>query len=244
MGRKGALPFFAKFILMALVSSLAGPSTANSQTPCRPLLVGFHGAKDTSEVHMNLLFTHIKQTIHIEIDTMLFGWWDDEDSDGPGEIEAIHHIKKFERRCPSQPIVIIGHSWGGDSAFDVTLHDLKTIPDLIVTLDAVSHMNIRSHHLHPKWINVYVHVPPLVSAALVFPTLSCILHWLNESEAACDCVAMVGGHWKHEDAADCNLKATQAKNHCDLFGLYKTVRHHVEKVLLAESLDFRADKCE
>ena len=193
--------------------------------PCEPLVVGFHGAKVHGD--MRDLLSQIKlvsqQQRSLKIQTRMFGW---RDSD---EERAKQYVENYNERCPRTPIVFIGHSYGADAAFDVAFYDGNTgVPDLLVTLDAVTHSAVFPRYLtNTKWINTYRRQIPAVLQAL-HP--GAWLRFLFPDES-CDAVASLGGHWGREIAADENFHAAEAEGHCDVAGLAAPARKEVMAAL-------------
>lgn len=170
----------------------------------------------------------------VKIETRMYGW-----KDGP-EARAKRYILDHHRRCPSYPLVLLGHSYGGDSAVDVA-YPYRDIPvvDLVVTLDPVSH-NFRSPDLkRTMWVNIYRSEVPIVIAPWVdlFRGPAALINWITGSRTkqarriACGIAATWGGHWGSESGADRNIKAKAASDHCDIFGLYEPAHKYVVKAL-------------
>ena len=185
---------------------------------CEPLVVGFHGMKLHDSMY-NLL-----QQIKLEarrkrlgVRSKLFGW---RDSDERG---AEQYVKDYHKHCPRTPIVFIGHSYGGDSALDVAFRNrIIGVPDLLVTLDAVSHSALVPRYVTgTKWINIYTGQMPFLIQVVNFFT------WFRFVSDSCDAVASLGGHWAAEVSADENFYATKAKDHCDVAGLFEPARRGV-----------------
>ena len=156
-----------------------------------------------------------------DIDYYFYGWMDSD------EARAISDISRFLKNCPHAPIVMIGHSYGGDAAFDVAFSDLPIgVPDLLLTLDPVSHSAIIPRGFRKTiWVNTYL------DNSMLLDLSSGPLMVVKLLFASCDSVATWGGTWGQEDEADVNIFASEADGHCDLFGLYQAAHPYVLKAL-------------
>ena len=203
---------------------LAASTLVSAQAfSCEPLVVGFHGAK--SPGRMSSLLGHIRTGMReregLNVKTVMFGWGDQ------SERSAERYVDDYRRRCPSLPIVFIGHSYGGDTAFDAAFYNgIIGVPDLLVTLDAVSHSAVFTRYVTgTTWINVYKGQIPFL-LRLFHPVT-----WpISAFGDGCDTAASFGGHWGHEGAADKNFHA-RARNHCDIRSFYEPAHGYVAKAL-------------
>ena len=189
---------------------------------CKPLLVGFHGAKSPG-IMRNLLYS-IKSRVEdeqgVEVEHMMYGWRDEPERD------ATDFISEYHRKCPWSSIVLIGHSYGGDSAYDVA-NDIKWAVDLVVTLDSVSYNFEPTEIKGVRWVNIFRDNMPVVLRFVppIFP-LSMIF------DDGCDVAASLGGVWGREEGANRNINATEESyNHCDAFGLYEPAQQEVVDAL-------------
>lgn len=98
------------------------------------------------------------------------------------------HVQKY----PEAPVVVVGHSYGGDTAREVLKSLNPTSVQLYVTLDAVSRTNTLAADLFggykPKNVNRWVNL------------------WVEWKPTADNFVALAGGHWKSQKEADVNIK--------------------------------------
>ncbi|MFO1521641.1 MAG: RHS repeat-associated core domain-containing protein [Kiritimatiellia bacterium] len=139
--------------------------------------------------------------------------WDAQD-------EIVKKIKDTLESSPCEPITLIGHSYGGDTAFDVA-ELLKCYDGLcefnIITLDPVSQLDPdvwfggpnRSSHID-QWINIYQPAGPLDVIADV-PVVGWLIGgiWAGGSViiGSNNGVATGGGQWNREPQADINIPA-------------------------------------
>ncbi len=114
------------------------------------------------------------------------------------ENRAVRVILEHLRENMSGPVIIVGHSWGGDTAMDAANALNKVGPgvkiELAVTLDAVSWGDMQQNFGGlktkniQKWINVW-----------------------NKGTGVTDLVATLGGHWGDETGAE-NVKLERDQN--------------------------------
>ncbi len=92
--------------------------------------------------------------------------------------EAIDYINKIDKK---HKVMLIGHSYGGDTA-DGVAHSVEREIDVMITLDPVSHFNFGGSKPEKvkKWYNVIAD---------------------NDKLELNDLVAAVGGNWGEEDGA-------------------------------------------
>lgn len=120
--------------------------------------------------------------------------WEDSES------KIAQYVTQHLNQYPASPLVVIGHSYGGDTALDVAdeLEDTGNgiSVQLVVTLDPVSRVDPQAAIGQTArnvgwWTNVYVSGVDDVS----------------------DVVAVVGGAWGHEDAAKKNIEVKAPITH-------------------------------
>ena len=155
--------------------------------------------------------------------------------------EITEHIKQFVQSNPCKPIVLVGHSYGGDTAFDIA-KELKGTPCLclyIITLDAVSRFDSDVwYRENPKngtpvieWINVYqeegweddLNATPVLGhvtgalwafAGLVITPVA--------PDTGSDLIASGGGQWNKNSGADINLSFKNSEiAHRNLFSMLR-----------------------
>ena len=202
---------------------LAASTLVSAQAlSCEPLVVGFHGAKGSGRMSglLRKIKTEMRREEGLTVRTAHFGWRDH------SERSAERYINDFHRQCPSFPIVFIGHSYGGDAAFDVAFYNgVIGVPNLLVTLDAVTHSAFLSRSVTgTMWINIYKKQVPLL---VRFHPIGWLLTMFDDG---CDMAASFGGHWGNEDAADKNIRV-RVDDHCDIRGFYKPAHGYVVKAL-------------
>ena len=141
-------------------------------------------------------------------------------------------IRGYKRVCPHSRIVLLGHSYGGDTAMDVS-ERLENITNItLVTLDPVSDFD--SYNWSNKrpsnidyWINAYVGkgvfdlFSPVYGAGQAVSFVGTFLTTFSISNS----IASGGGKWGYENAADVNIS----------YPLYGSIRHGDAYELLAPS---------
>lgn len=121
------------------------------------------------------------------------------------ENKAVSDITSYLKKKPKEQIVIIGHSWGGASTFNIVSRAEKENPCAcftVITLDPVSRLGkpkdptIRDRHL---WINV--HQPRSIPDALVdIPVLGYVIR-IPSLLGGNDGIATAGGQWNDQYGA-------------------------------------------
>ncbi len=158
--------------------------------------------------------------------------------------EITEHIKQFVQSNPCKPVVLVGHSYGGDTAFDIAA-ELNGTPCLclhIITLDAVSRFDSDVWYGgNPKdgtpvieWINVYqengweddLNATPVVGHITgALWAFSGLLTSLFAPDTGSDLIASGGGQWNENLGADINLSFKSSDiSHGRFFG-YVTIDH-------------------
>ena len=221
---------------------------------CQPLLVGINGneglIKDKDIDMIGMLFKEIeKKKLLSSISYKTF-------AHNKGSM-ANAYIKNYHKRCPKHNIVLMGYSWGAETAVDVA-QDNKDIIKLIVTLDGVGQFDFDKPPRSLNWLNVYVPRSHAASSGVVVKTLvrlggfaldalDCIFFiicvpaisvllertWLRDddidSSDRCEVVAYLGDPWGHENGAK-NIEA--GDDHCDLTGMYDKIHSDVKQALM------------
>lgn len=138
--------------------------------------------------------------------------------------EITEHIKKFVQSNPCEPVVLVGHSYGGDTAFDIA-HELKDIPCLclyVVTLDPVSRFDPQLWYGgNPKegtsvleWVNVYQEkgweddlnaVPLLGHLTGGIWALAGVVISPLAPDTGSNLIASGGGQWNENSGADISV---------------------------------------
>lgn len=105
----------------------------------------------------------------------------------------------------NQKIVLVGHSWGGNSAYKLALEHSNIPIELLVTLDPVSYS---SQHIKPKnvkrWINSYVQYDVKSVVKDLFGNISTIKNG--------NPIALLGHPWEYREGADKNFIVNKNKN--------------------------------
>jgi RHS repeat-associated protein len=123
--------------------------------------------------------------------------------------EMLREIKEWVRGHPKEePLILIGHSWGGAAALDLAnqLKNEGVVPDLVVTLDAVSMLGTSTEN-KKLWVNVHrgkgiqdvVAEVPVIGQAL--GALGAFLF----GSAPNNVIATLGGVMGEESGADKNI---------------------------------------
>ena len=211
---------------------------------CKPLIVSFHGLDPfgAMEEAMIQLVRDIEEKLRYEgangilIEKLHVGWMDGDEKIAEEKI----HMHKLQ--CPSHSIILIGHSWGGDAAFDVAFdesadsmwesltsfiysEDKDETPDLLVTLDPVSWSAYKSRRFrYTKWVNVYVertrweYVKDNAKDMWEYvKDMDVKDMWEGVNKVGCELATFLGGYWGSEDMA--KNESIEA-NHCDVNGFY------------------------
>ena len=193
---------------------------------CQPLLVGINGNELKKNMDMmGMLFKEIeKKKLLSSISYKTF-------AHNKGS-SANAYIENYHKRCPKHNIVLMGYSWGAETAVDVA-QDNKHIIKLIVTLDGVGQFDFNKPPRSLNWLNVYV---PRSHFTYWFLTLiggSVILRivgdFIDSSGNWCEFIANSGDPWGHENGAK-NVEA--GDDHCDLASMYDKIHSDVKQALM------------
>ena len=174
------------FITFALLFSQLFAPLAWSATICNPLLVLIEGGFSSSDGRsMEDLYSTLSRdwtsVSIVLIDNEYFAEglvvdaseWD------------FYNIPRWFKKSGFWPVVVVGHSLGGASAYFLAQ---STPTTLLVTLDAVSTPDEKDHP-RVRWVNVYAkNAPALLQLVIPF--------YLGDS---------LGEDWEHEDEADVNI---------------------------------------
>lgn len=130
---------------------------------------------------------------------------------GYGTYRAVRTITELALhwRLKGQKVVLVGHSYGGDAAMDVTrvLSNRGETIDLVVTLDPVSRTGPTFSQVKPtglkRWLNVYVPYKYYRSVNDDFLNTETGHSLLYKTKLA-NSIAMIGGAWGRCLYADYN----------------------------------------
>ena len=131
------------------------PEDSNGITPCirfQPLVMFVGGARDPDLAPISGIF-YPYNNAHEDRQDIGYAAWQTEKQI---KALALHWMRR------KQKVVLVGHSYGGDTVMDVA-RDLSTEGkelELVVTLDPVSRFGARTNQPKPSgvktWLNVYV----------------------------------------------------------------------------------------
>ena len=145
------------------------------------------------------------------------------------EIEEM--IRKRYEADPCEAIILIGHSYGGDTALDVAakFKEKPCICLYVVTLDPVSHFDPetwiwgdpRTDNIK-EWIHVYQRAG-LVDATVAIPIVGTLFGGVYAGIGAAfgndNMVATGGGQWNHMRGADYNIRLPDEVDHHNVRGM-------------------------
>ena len=111
---------------------------------------------------------------------------------------ALADIEEFIKKPGQHRIAIIGHSYGGDTAYLVA-RDTSARVACLVTVDAASWLTFNIHRPSSveQWINVFVH-----------------------GHHYTDGIATVGGHWGYREGAENHDLTSEGLTHADFLGMF------------------------
>ncbi|MEM9149920.1 MAG: alpha/beta hydrolase [Cyanobacteria bacterium P01_F01_bin.3] len=156
----------------------------------KPLLVIYGGGGDSSWSHNVESWAEslIKKTPYSQIEGLTVKYFPFTDNFIPigNNDEAVDFINQHIADNPNSPVVLVGHSYGGDTAYEaIKLINQKV--DLLITLDPVSNFRPSQRSKPPNvstWINV----------------------WTSHSNTGSDVIAEIGGDWDNQDSANDNIE--------------------------------------
>ena len=155
-----------------------------------------------------------------------------ESFDNKQHSEIVSRINEIHKQNPCEPIILVGHSYGGDTAMDVAamLKDQKCLCLYVITLDPVSHFDPDTWlWQNPagtnivEWINVfqsaglsdYVAAIPVVG--WVFGGVWALGGVISGNN---DMVASGGGQWNEMSGADYSIDMGNI-DHQDILNIMK-----------------------
>lgn len=169
--------------------------------------------------------------------------------------EVVARIKAAVKANPCEPVIVIGHSWGGDTAMDVVddFEGDKCMKCLyVVTLDPVSQFDPDTWFGGPnpgsqvtEWINI-AQPATFMDVVVDIPVVGWIVGWFWAGGSAIvrdnDGIATGGGQWNSESQATFDIPAItpngEVLNHHDVDGMIhlelpgknQTVIQYIEKL--------------
>lgn len=182
---------YLKLLAGIIIFSMASISPAYAK--CEPLLVFYGGAADERSGIMKGFVQELKDSGAYE--NLLYFHHDEQN---PSQAAIQGHLKLY----PRSPLILIGHSWGGNTAYGVA-KDWDSEIDLLVTLDAVGGRaypkwnfeefkeDLKKPDNVAKWINVWIDPPGF---------LTCVFglgyFWQRNN-----CIADTGATWGYQQWA-------------------------------------------
>ena len=206
-------------------------STPIQQTGCKKVVrVFIGGARDSQDGNMNRLYKRVANDDHYNDGEMAYYYW-------ANKYMILAAIREYWRICPNSKVVLLGHSYGGDTAMDVAESLKGREKVVLVTLDPVSNFDAYNwKNKRPKsieyWINAYVEknmcdifAPIPIAGQLISGVYT--LYTSNHLDA----IASLGGKWGHEDAADVNIafRLNDRVNHAMATALFINERNDKKK---------------
>lgn len=113
---------------------------------CRPLILAFGGVLDNAAVRsraigpfykysQDMFFDVFDTNVHVKF--LEISWWDSLPAQDNTRSDAVDYISRYMEKNPDAPIIVIGHSRGGQIAHDVVSRlNGKIEIDVLITLDA------------------------------------------------------------------------------------------------------------
>ncbi len=206
--------------LLAGITIFSMAFIQHAYAECEPLIVMYGGARDERTAIMKSFAQRLKDVGDYK---NLIYFHHDEQNSSQAFIQA--HLKAY----PQSPIILIGHSWGGDTAYGVA-DDWGSQIDILVTLDAVGGRaypglnfdEFRRHLKKPgnvsKWINVWIDPPGFIVCWLGLGHL-----WQSDN-----CAADFGATWGYQNGAK-NLEFKG--NHADVEKMFTSVIDDIKSSL-------------
>ena len=194
--------------MISLQSTVA--FSQQNQSICIPLVVLFGGAFDNKSEIVETLAKDLGGSF---VDVEYY----EHDEGNPARAYIKNHLKLY----PNSPVVLIGHSWGGDTAYGLT-NDWDIPVQLLGTLDAVggraypgmNFTEFKKHLAKPvnavTWRNVWIKPPGALSCILA---LGYFWNWNN-------CVADTGAPWGYQEFAS---NERFLGDHGDSYGMFGVI---------------------
>ena len=199
--------------LVACVLVLVMP--AQSATTCHPLLILIEGGFGSSDGDS---MEGLYKILSDDLDTISIVLLDNEYFANGLTVDGrdfdFKNIPKWLKEAGFWPVVVVGHSLGGASAYFLA----KSTPTkLLVTLDAVSSPDEKPHPgAGVRWVNVYAkNAHPLVQIITFF--------YLGDS---------LGVDWEHEGNADLNVPVRWT-SHSDVSKMFFRAKDEIVDALVS-----------
>ncbi len=191
-------------------TSLSYAPLPSEQTSTKPLIVFFGGFFDERTENVKGWASSVRYG-NDDVTTMYFGWAD--------RSEAVAGVIDHLNEHPQSPVILVGHSYGGDTALNVAsdLSQLETpvSVQLVVTLDPVSRISrgtfrgdLKSKNVE-QWINV----------------------WTSNLANRSDVIAVIGGRWGECDEADENIQVDLSHEDSYSMFMHESVQTRIEEVI-------------
>ena len=126
-------------------------------------------------------------------------------------------IREYWSSNGEPPVVLVGHSYGGDSAYEVARDLGDDIARTLITLDPVSSRTTTNGDKIPKpnvrkWTNVYVD---------------------PDRGSGCGVVSWLGQGWRSQTNADRNILSS--KNHCSVRHMLSLVQSDIDDAAVCQA---------
>lgn len=170
----------------------------------RPIVLFIGGGSDTKQGRMNVIQEKWQET-RPHATSHYFSWM-------AGELQPAIAIAKHRERRPNGKILIVGHSYGGHSAYRIAswwMPDDQVVA-LLGTLDPVGRAVLRRH-------NGTIHRPPGVAK------------WLNVVASESGWIADAGGVWGVQSNASDNIH--YEGEHGDAMQMFNRILPTITKIV-------------
>ena len=230
---------------------------------CSPLVVYIGGLSEVNKPKLRLLFERERNFYQSskwyeqggpKVKTRFFEWGDFWASNDEVIAETIVKHRRFARGAGNRsPIVVVGYSYGGDTAYHA-LEELSSsnsgIAPLLVTLDAVGERAwyscadplgtcfllpfdwyFRDHKLEKptagRWLNVWTSNGAEGFRLPFMPPMSMMR---SRTQGRCDAIADYGGPYGRQRRAT-NIK--YSGDHCGVKGMFGLVKEKIDQYILS-----------
>lgn len=198
----------AKILIMIVLLTQGGVALAQS---CKPLIVFYNGFlnQDLDKLLGKRNFYSIcnEYIPRQGVTKKCLSW-----SKIGGGYKTDFIVDHWDSTSKKTPVILIGYSYGGDTAYDIAESLPKSYNPTLITLDPVGKKGLDSSLPKPtsgKWINIYT------KDAVSF----------NK----CDLIARAGVRYRNQFNADSNL--TFDVNHCDVDIMFSRAKPFIEEAI-------------